>query len=185
MPIAALTAALIALGLALPSISPSGLAPNTPAKTEKIKCHFATAAKTRTWIKRVWPRSRWDRGKPKPTTIAAYRHKLRCAAGPGHRRAMRKAWKRYRLRFGRYRALRLIAPYPGGDTWWSIPYYIVACESGGSWSAYNPSGALGPYQLLGWGAPFPVTSWHDKMAHHHIARDLWLSYGSSPWVCSG
>lgn len=31
---------------------------------------------------------------------------------------------------------------------WVIPDYIVECESGGSWTAENPSGAAGPYQLM-------------------------------------
>ena len=31
---------------------------------------------------------------------------------------------------------------------WSIPTYVVMCESGGSWDAENASGAAGPYQLM-------------------------------------
>lgn len=31
---------------------------------------------------------------------------------------------------------------------WSIPTYVVMCESGGSWTAENASGAAGPYQLM-------------------------------------
>jgi hypothetical protein len=97
---------------------------------------------------------------------------------------MKRTWALERQRFGRYRAFRRIAPYPGGGTWWSIPYSIVYCESRGEWGAYNPSGAVGPYQLLGWGAPYPATTWRERMANHRIARELWISQGSSPWVCA-
>lgn len=31
---------------------------------------------------------------------------------------------------------------------WAIPTYVVMCESGGSWTAQNASGAAGPYQLM-------------------------------------
>jgi hypothetical protein len=118
--------------------------------------------------------------------LKAWRAKLKCA-GPANRRAMRKHWKRERGSYGRYRALRLIAPYPGGGTWWAIPYYIVYCESGtsGLWAAANPSGAVGPYQLLGWGAPYPATTWRDKMANHRIAAAVWAGgAGAGNWVCA-
>lgn len=92
------------------------------------------------------------------------------------------------LRAGRHRAVdryRALTPYPGpGRTRWAIPYSIVACESGGSWAAANPSGAVGPYQLLGWGAPWPVGGMHDKMAHHRIASQVWAGgAGRGNWVC--
>lgn len=45
--------------------------------------------------------------------------------------------------------------------------------SHGSWSAYNPSGALGPYQLLGKGAPFPADTRAKRLTHHRIAGALW------------
>lgn len=99
---------------------------------------------------------------------------------------MRKHWKRERGSYGRYRALRLIAPYPGNGEWWSVPWPIVRCESlsSGLWSAANSSGAEGPYQLLGHGQPWPVTSWHDKMEHHRIAAELYAESGTAPWVSS-
>jgi hypothetical protein len=98
---------------------------------------------------------------------------------------MRKTWQRKRRSYGRYREFRQVAPYPGLGSYWAIPAYIVACESGGSWSAYNSSGASGPYQLLGWGAPFPATTWRARMAHHEIASDLWAGgAGAGNWVCA-
>jgi len=128
---------------------------------------------------------RWRRLKPKPATTAAERHALQCAAGPGHRKKIWRTWKRERLRFGRYRELRQIAPYPGGGTYWAVPYAIVFCESRGLWSAYNPSGAAGPYQLLGHGAPYPADTWREKMANHRIAAELYAGgAGASAWVCA-
>jgi len=43
---------------------------------------------------RVWQLDRWRRGAPKATTIAAYHHKLSCAAGPPNRQAMQERWHR-------------------------------------------------------------------------------------------
>lgn len=87
-----------------------------------------------------------------------------------------------RLRAERFRAK--YTPYRCGNSWWAIPCSIIACESGFSWGAANPSGAVGPYQLLGWGAPYPVTSRADKRAHHRIAASVWRGgAGRSNWVC--
>ena len=47
-------------------------------------------------------------------------------------------------------------PIASGGGCWEIPVGCVMSESGGSWGAANASGAVGPYQLLGHGAPFPV-----------------------------
>lgn len=84
------------------------------------------------------------------------------------------------------RQIASVTPYPGPNgTRWAIPWSIVYCESKGSWSAYNPSGAAGPYQLMPeWGRPFPVTSEADKLAHHRIAARVWNGgAGRSNWVC--
>lgn len=100
--------------------------------------------------------------------------------------AMRKTWERKRRSYGRHRELRLVAPYPGGGTWWAIPWYIVACESGGDWGAQNASGASDPYQLMPeHGAPFPADTWHEKMQTHRIAGDLYAGgAGAGNWECA-
>lgn len=99
---------------------------------------------------------------------------------------MQKHWRQKRKAYGRYRALRQVAPYPGGGTWWAIPYYIVYCESRGDWGAYNPSGAADPYQLMPeHGAPFPADTWQEKMETHRIAAALWAGgAGASNWMCA-
>lgn len=73
-------------------------------------------------------------------------------------------------------------PAPDGAGCWVIPAWCVEAESGGSWTAYNPSGASGPYQLLGHGQPWPVTTRAQAMAHHRIAAQLYASQGLGPWV---
>jgi len=76
-------------------------------------------------------------------------------------------------------------PIASGGGCWEIPVGCVMSESGGSWQAANPSGAVGPYQLLGHGAPFPVTTYDQAMQHHRIAAALYASSGLAPWVAPG
>jgi peptidoglycan hydrolase CwlO-like protein len=70
----------------------------------------------------------------------------------------------------------------------SIPSYIVMCESGGNYGALNPSsGAGGAYQILpstwqlygGQGAPQNA----PKAEQDRIAAEIWADSGSSAWVC--
>lgn len=70
----------------------------------------------------------------------------------------------------------------------SIPSYIVMCESGGNYGAVNPSsGAGGAYQILpstwqlygGQGAPQDA----PKAEQDRIAAEIWADSGSSAWVC--
>lgn len=95
----------------------------------------------------------------------------------------KRVWRsQFRGKLAYYR----LTPYPGpGNTRWAIPWSIVACESGGSWTAYNgSSGARGPYQFLGWNVPWPVNSWSDRLAHHRMAANLYAGgRGRSHWVC--
>lgn len=126
---------------------------------------------------------------PKP--LSAYqRHRLgwhvRCSRSPAHDRKIRRYTRKRKATFHRYRSLRRVTAYNCGGrwSWWAIPCSIISCESGFSWSAYNPSGASGPYQLLGWGAPMPANTWARKLAHHRIAASVWAGgAGRSNWVC--
>lgn len=77
------------------------------------------------------------------------------------------------------------APYSCGSSGhYAIPCYIVACESGFSSTAQNPSGAYGYYQLMPswWGhlgrKPTPAEQ-------HAIAAKLWNGgSGAGNWVCA-
>ncbi len=71
----------------------------------------------------------------------------------------------------------------------SIPSYIVMCESGGNYGALNPSsGAGGAYQILpstwelygGKGAPHEAS----KAEQDRIAAEIWADSGGSAWVCA-
>ena len=71
---------------------------------------------------------------------------------------------------------------------YSIPSYIVMCESGGNYGAINPSsGAGGAYQILpstwesygGQGAPQDA----PKSEQDRIAAEIWAGSGPGAWVC--
>jgi len=73
---------------------------------------------------------------------------------------------------------------------YSIPSYIVMCESGGDYGALNPSsGAGGAYQILpstwdlygGNGEPHEA----PKEEQDRIAAEIWADSGGSAWVCAG
>jgi septal ring factor EnvC (AmiA/AmiB activator) len=73
---------------------------------------------------------------------------------------------------------------------YSIPTYIVICESGGNYGALNPSsGAGGAYQILpstwesygGEGAPHEA----PKAEQDRIAAEIWADSGGGAWVCAG
>ena len=72
----------------------------------------------------------------------------------------------------------------------SIPTYIVMCESGGDYGALNPSsGAGGAYQIIpstwalygGRGAPHEAS----KEEQDRIAAEIWADSGGGAWVCAG
>jgi septal ring factor EnvC (AmiA/AmiB activator) len=72
---------------------------------------------------------------------------------------------------------------------YSIPTYIVMCESGGDYSAVNPSsGAGGAYQILpstwdlydGKGEPQNA----PKAEQDRIAAEIWADSGGGAWVCA-
>jgi septal ring factor EnvC (AmiA/AmiB activator) len=77
--------------------------------------------------------------------------------------------------------------YLGGP--YAIPTYIVMCESGGNYRAYNASsGAGGAYQILpstwraygGQGAPQDAS----KAEQDRIAAEIWADSGPGAWSCA-
>lgn len=73
---------------------------------------------------------------------------------------------------------------------YTIPAYIVMCESGGDYGAVNSSsGAGGAYQILpstwdlygGQGDPEDA----PKAEQDQIASEIWADSGGSAWVCAG
>ena len=78
------------------------------------------------------------------------------------------------------------APSSSSDGY-SIPSYIVECESGGDYSARNPSGAGGAYQMMpgtfhaygGSGDPASAS----KAEQDRVAARIYAAEGSAPWSC--
>jgi septal ring factor EnvC (AmiA/AmiB activator) len=89
-------------------------------------------------------------------------------------------------RAGRAEAEATVGRWLGGP--YSIPTYIVMCESGGNYGAVNPSsGAGGAYQILpstwalygGHGAPQDAA----KEEQDRIAAEIWADSGPGAWAC--
>jgi len=93
-----------------------------------------------------------------------------------HRR--RKLAQRERLRY---------LPFAcGGGVRSAIPCSIMWCESGGSYTAANPSStARGKYQMLDstYAAWCHACDW-SPVDQDRAAYELYASAGSSPWVCT-
>ena len=110
---------------------------------------------------------------------------MRCQERPrASARVIRAHTDRYRRHHLVRLELRRIAPFDcGSHGRFAVPCGIVARESRYSWGAYNSSsGALGPYQFLGWRVPWPVRGSADKLAHHRMAAKLWAGgAGASHW----
>lgn len=172
-----------------PTIDVPELVPTCDGRT--VRFHVRKAKKT---IARAYAHRNWKDAHPfgKAASKLVRDHK-RCIYEP---RSARREIGKYRTAklksFRKYRQKQLQdeggwcspTPHPDGAGCWEIPVSIVLCESQGSWSAANPSGAVGPYQLLGWGAPFPVNTRSEAMAHHQIASRVWAGgAGRSNWVC--
>lgn len=79
-----------------------------------------------------------------------------------------------------------VEPAPAGDHdygEWEIPAYIVMCESGGSWTAENTSGAGGPYQLMPEHFGGASALRQSRAAQHAMAKRLWAGgAGRSNWA---
>jgi membrane-bound lytic murein transglycosylase B len=71
--------------------------------------------------------------------------------------------------------------YAGGR--YSIPAYIVNCESGGDYNARNASGAYGAYQIMpgtasAYGCDLSTPAGQDTCAAKIYSRE-----GAAPWSC--
>lgn len=74
-------------------------------------------------------------------------------------------------------------PYAGGA--YSIPSYIVQCESGGDYGAVNPSsGARGAYQIMPstWASLCSDLGW-DPAGQDACAARVMAVQGRGAWVC--
>jgi hypothetical protein len=178
---------IVALVFASPTVARRPIANHDPCHGQRI-----TTSAAAQFTAQVWRLPSWERAKPKRKTIAAWHHKLACAAGPGHRRAMKERWRRDRRAFYRHRAAErereALTPYCEGGRCYAIPVYIVECESGGDYGALNASsGAGGAYQVLpstweaygGQGAPQDAS----RLEQDRIAGEIWADSERSAWAC--
>jgi hypothetical protein len=72
---------------------------------------------------------------------------------------------------------------PTASGGYSIPSYIVQCESGGSYTAQNPSGAYGAYQIMpstasAYGCDLSTAAGQDS-----CAASIYADVGPSAWSC--
>jgi hypothetical protein len=75
----------------------------------------------------------------------------------------------------------IIAPTTDG---YSIPSYIVSCESGGDYGAVNPSsGAYGAYQILPSTSAAYGCDMSSPAGQDACAAEIYAAEGSSPWSC--
>lgn len=93
---------LAALALGLIFEPATSAHPHDPA----ARCggHTITAKQSHAFIDRVWDQSRWERGSPGPAALKAWRHKLKCAAGAGHRKAMKSRWRSLKRAYFQHRS---------------------------------------------------------------------------------
>jgi transglycosylase-like protein len=186
------------LALLFSASTSTALRPNTH---HPDPCHGKefTAKAFHQFADSVWRLSHWERGEPKGSTIAAERHKLRCAAGPENRRAMKHRWRLDKRAFYRHRheereRLRY-TPYDcGGGVRSAIECSIMWCESGGSYTARNPSStAGGKYQILdstwyAYGGARYADSYPAAVAppaeQDRVAAAIWADVGPSAWACA-
>lgn len=102
-----------------------------------------------------------------------------CLASRAQSVRAKRLTRRVRNRYKQRKLINAATPYGN----WAIPAAIVMCESKGSFTAQNPSGAYGAYQLM--------PTWWSHLGRkptpaeqHAIAAKLWNGgAGRSNWVC--
>lgn len=168
----------------------------------KSKCSI-TFRKSKKFIGKVWSLDKWKRGKPGRAALSAYKHRLICAAGPGHRKAMKALWRREKKSYNEHRKYKLkwgsctdagpvgdcihgAAVTYSADESWMIN--VSQCES--SWDRYaqNPSGSSGLFQFLP--STWETTPYGNKdiwsVKYQSLAAAWMYVVGrSGEWVCSG
>jgi hypothetical protein len=75
------------------------------------------------------------------------------------------------------------APTTTSSGGYSIPDYIVQCESGGDYSASNPSGAYGAYQIMPGTASAYGCDLSTPAGQDACAAEIYSDVGTSAWAC--
>ena len=148
-----------------------------------------TAAQVKPFARAVWNPDKWERGKPPENVLAAHRRHLRCAAGPGHRKAIKRFWRAEKREFGEHRRNMLererYEPYVCGGRRFALPCAITECESGYYFGHHSGAYGLLDSTWVYWGglefAPYPGAATPRQQAI--IATRVWEAVGPSGWEC--
>lgn len=190
---------MLALLLASPS---TAFRPTTIAPLDPCIGHETTAKAFQDFAAETWRPIRWERKRPRPDVVRAYRFKLSCAAGAGHRKAIKHRWRSSQRAFYEHRKFKLeqrerlrYLPFACGEgTRSAIPCSIMWCESGGEYRARNPvSSAGGKYQITDdtwWaygGASYPGSHPAAEAPpgeQDRVAAAIYADVADLAWVCT-
>lgn len=176
----------VVLALLLASSS-TALHPTTIA-LDPCLGHDTTAKQAAPFIERVWRLIRWEREKPKPSTVRAYRDRLKCA-GPENRKALKHRWREAKRAFYAHRQAVLETirwePYICGSRRYALPCDVTECESGYYFGHHSGAYGLLDSTWFYWGggrfAPYPGAATPREQAI--IATRVYEAVGPSGWEC--
>lgn len=174
--IAAVSAAILA-----PSAHPNPLPPGCE--------QGVTAGQVRAFETKVWRLVLWERGKPPERVREAHREHVLCAAGPGHRKAIRRSWRSAKKEFREHRKGKLEThrwePYVCGGRHYALPCAVTECESGFYFGHHSGAYGILDSTWAYWGggrfAPYPGAATPRQQAI--VARRVWEAVGPSGWEC--
>lgn len=169
----------------------------TPSKsTRPDPCahHRHPAAEQRQLARNVFAYRNWRSPRPGPGALTTMR-RLRGCVDAKTRAKMATAWHHAKADLRLQRRYRLVSPEEGfhGEgrflRYLPVPRYIIECETNGyygesRWHAANPSGAVGPAQLLGWGAPHPAETPAQRVEYWELTAYVLAVQGLSAWACA-
>ena len=91
---------LIALAFAIPAQASQ---PHDPA----ARCggHLINVESSQSFIEGAWNKDLWQRGAVSSKVRKAWQHKLKCATGWGHRKAMKRRWRKAKHSYNEHRNL--------------------------------------------------------------------------------
>lgn len=186
-------ACLVALVFAAPSpAQPHSGPPKKPAHPATCDGRPVTDHIHRAHVlfKDAYALERWESGPKRSEIKAAQDHKA-CIRIERTRKQLSEYRQRRAKGLDAYaaqqRQVASLTPYPGPNgTHWAIPWYVVDCESGGDWGAYNASSsATGPYQMLPstYAGVCETCDWGHNDQHLAASR-VWARSGGSEWSCA-
>lgn len=149
-----------------------------------------TAKSVERFSAKTWRLIAWERGKPPSRHVGeAHRRHVRCAAGPGHRRAIRHRWREDKRLYFEHRQSLLERerwePYVCGGRHYALPCAVTECESGYYFGHHSGAYGILDSTWAYWGggrfAPYPGAATPREQAI--IARRVWEAVGPGAWEC--